>query len=218
MKKCPKCESLHDLKGIFCSRSCANSRGPRTEDFKNKVRIKLKGRKKSEATKRKISGDNNPRRRGINTPIQKYVRMCLYCDDTYETRLSRQRFCSKQCYSSHVRSNKSEFEIYRNECAFKFNIYDYPEEFDMDLLEERGFYSAANRGNNLDGVSRDHMISVKYGFDNNIDPSIISHPANCKLMIQRENSSKKTKCSLFLEELLNRIVKWNNKYGVVTER
>jgi len=26
MKKCPKCNKIHERKGIFCSRSCANSR------------------------------------------------------------------------------------------------------------------------------------------------------------------------------------------------
>lgn len=46
IKICPKCFSNHSKNGLFCSRSCANSRGKRTEDFKNKVRKKLLGRKK----------------------------------------------------------------------------------------------------------------------------------------------------------------------------
>jgi len=52
MKTCPKCNIIHYKSGIFCSRACANSRGPRTEDFKNKVRSKLKG--KSPSNKGKI--------------------------------------------------------------------------------------------------------------------------------------------------------------------
>ena len=40
-KYCPKCNSQHTKNGIYCSRSCANSRGPRSEDFKSKVRKKL---------------------------------------------------------------------------------------------------------------------------------------------------------------------------------
>lgn len=42
MKKCPKCNKDHEKSGKFCSRSCANSRGPRTEEFKRKVSEKLK--------------------------------------------------------------------------------------------------------------------------------------------------------------------------------
>lgn len=42
MKLCPKCQAKHSKSGAFCSRKCANSRGPRSEDFKSKVRLKLK--------------------------------------------------------------------------------------------------------------------------------------------------------------------------------
>lgn len=41
MKHCPKCNSSHEKHGIFCSRKCANSRGPRSEEFKTKVKEKL---------------------------------------------------------------------------------------------------------------------------------------------------------------------------------
>ena len=43
-KHCPKCNLEHTKNGIFCSRKCSNSRGPRTEEFKNKVSLKLTGR------------------------------------------------------------------------------------------------------------------------------------------------------------------------------
>ena len=42
MKTCPKCQSTHNKLGAFCSRPCANSRGPRTQEFKDKIRIKLR--------------------------------------------------------------------------------------------------------------------------------------------------------------------------------
>lgn len=42
MKVCPKCQSQHTKSGVYCSRSCANSRGPRTEEFKTKIRNKLR--------------------------------------------------------------------------------------------------------------------------------------------------------------------------------
>jgi hypothetical protein len=43
-KICPKCSNSHVKSGIFCSHSCANSRGPRTDDFKKKVSERLTGR------------------------------------------------------------------------------------------------------------------------------------------------------------------------------
>ena len=52
------------------------------------------------------------------------------------------------------------------------------------------------------------MLSVKCGFDNNISPEILKHPANCKLMLHRDNNKKKTNNSITYEELLNRIKNW----------
>jgi len=59
------------------------------------------------------------------------------------------------------------------------------------------------------GVSRDHVISVAYGFENNIDPLIIKHPANCQLLRHSDNSSKHIKCDMVIENLLEKINKWN---------
>ena len=56
------------------------------------------------------------------------------------------------------------------------------------------------------------MVSVRFGFDNKINPEIIGHPANCQLMVHNENSSKNSECSISLDELLNRIKKWDIKY------
>jgi hypothetical protein len=43
-KICPKCNELHEKTGTYCSRTCANSRGPRSEEFKKLVSNKLKGK------------------------------------------------------------------------------------------------------------------------------------------------------------------------------
>lgn len=42
MKSCPKCNALHIKSGTFCSRTCANSRGKRSDLFKEKVANKLR--------------------------------------------------------------------------------------------------------------------------------------------------------------------------------
>lgn len=97
---------------------------------------------------------------------------------------------------------------YRQLCEFKFSLKDYPDRFDFKLIEEYGWYKAKNRGDNLGGVSRDHMYSVKDGYINDIDPEIIAHPANCRLIRHYDNSKKKDKSSVTLEELMERITNW----------
>ena len=61
---------------------------------------------------------------------------------------------------------------------------------------------------NLDGVARDHMVSRYYGWTHNIPSEVIRHPANCRIISQRENSSKGKDCSITVEELYERIKNW----------
>lgn len=186
-RKCKKCHTFISFErrhNKFCSKSCANKR-PAKEEMKRIVSLKL------------------------SKPIL-FIN-CKYCGKEFQHK--KRKFCSDFCLKQHKRRNRSEFVNYRSDCAFRFNVYDYPEEFDLSLIETYGWYKAANRGNNLNGVSRDHVVSVKYGFDNNIDPSIIAHPANCQLMPHTENIKKFTDCHISVEELLERIDKWNKKYG-----
>ena len=95
---------------------------------------------------------------------------------------------------------------------------DFPDEFDFDLIKKFGWYKAKNRGNNLNGVSRDHMFSVSEGFKQNIDPYLISHPANCKLIIHNDNQKKKHNSSITLEELKLKIKNWDLKYPIGTSK
>lgn len=105
-----------------------------------------------------------------------------------------------------------EYQKYRLDTNFKFNLSDYPNEFDFSLIERYGWYSPTNKNNNLGGVSRDHMFSVREGFEMGINPEIISHPANCRLMIHTDNISKNKKSIITIEELLDRIKKFEYKY------
>lgn len=109
--------------------------------------------------------------------------------------------------------NKPEFERYGCNCKFKFNLGDFLDEF--DLKKVRGIYHLKNN-KSKDGYTRDHMYSIFDGFKNNIDPKIISHPANCQLITMSENSKKKDKSCITLDELLERIRLWNIKYGEYT--
>lgn len=171
----------------FCSRSCANSRGKRSEETKLKIANSLKK--------------------------EPYIKECLYCKNKYETIKKHRKFCSNSCSSKSRNTNKTgSLKRYRQEASFNFNISDYPDEFNFNLIEMYGWYSAANRGNNLNGVSRDHMFSVHEGHERGIYPKLLGHPANCRLMRHNDNVSKNSKSSITYEELLERITNWDKKY------
>jgi hypothetical protein len=127
----------------------------------------------------------------------------------------------KEAYQQSIKSGKrkiktkdieNNYRDYRELCSFKFNLDDFKEEFDFGIIEKYGWYKAKNNGDNPNGVSRDHKVSVKYGFENKINPEVISHPANCQLMQQFKNSKKGRKISISIDELMNDINIWNEKY------
>lgn len=180
----------------YCSRSCANSR-VKTEEVKLKTQTSLNKYYHSDRFKYK-----------------RYNHICKNCGTSFENSKKDSKYCSDSCRLEHIKKSKtrSDFEQYRSKCAFNFSLNDYPDEFDFDMLKAYGMYKAKNHGNNLSGVSRDHMVSVKYGYENNIDPKIISHPANCKLMLHSENVKKYDSCSITIDELLTRIEFWDKKY------
>ena len=101
--------------------------------------------------------------------------------------------------------NKTEKEIYYLNCAFRFGLDDFKRVEGFDLIQKYGMYSVPD---NLNGMARDHMISIYYGWTHNIPPEVIRHPANCRIINQRENSSKGEKCSISIEELYERIKNW----------
>lgn len=84
--KCNRCNKTHDGSfgsGKFCSRNCANSRGPRTEDFKEKVSKKLKG--------------NIPWNKDkVIVPFEK--RDCPTCNNIFEVKkTSKKVYCTPEC-------------------------------------------------------------------------------------------------------------------------
>ena len=188
----------------FCSRKCSNTR-KHTEETKNKISAKIRG----------LENTNYYVRQSQII----YELICVECNNSFHSN-KHIKFCSKSCSSKFSSRNrykdidKNTLNYYRKQCSFNFNLKDFPDEFNFSLIEEFGWYKAKNRGNNLNGISRDHIVSVKYGFENNIDPKIISHPANCQLLRHNDNVSKNSKCDLSLEELLLKIEQWNAKYSL----
>lgn len=51
----------------------------------------------------------------------------------------------------------------------------------------------------------DHMYSIYSGFNNNVPPKIISHPANLQMLLESINISKSNKNKITLQELYRRI-------------
>ena len=196
---CKKCNDILEYdsrNNNFCSHSCSASvnnklRSPVTEETKIKIANKIKK--------------------------TRFTCLCNICKQEFKSIDPLKTYCTKKCKSNkrkeEMRAARPALTNYRTDCKFRFNLKDYPDEFNFLLIEQHGWYSASNRGNNLTGVSRDHMVSVRYGFDNNVNPDIISHPANCRLLSQSDNSSKCSKCSITLDELLVRIKEWDLKYS-----
>ena len=114
----------------------------------------------------------------------------------------------KQYKTFKVIKSDHNYYVYYMQCSFKFDVFLFPNEFDLSLVKQNGWFSYVNKT----GAARDHMLSVSFGYKNNIDPNIIGHPANCKVMLQRDNAKKYTKCSINLIELMKRIDLWNEKY------
>lgn len=184
-----------------CSRRCANSR-ERTEEFRATLRAKLSG-------VRYING--------VRTKPKSKV--CKYCQAEFQYKPGTSRvFCSDECKQKYMKvrrdtSKKRGYIAYKNACAFKFNLGDYPDEFDFELIRKYGWYQPTNRGNHPGGVTRDHIFSIFEGFKENISPDIISHPANCRLLLYAKNVSKNKKCDITIDELKERICRWELKYG-----
>lgn len=216
-KKCKECSNVIKFskfidKDQFCNHSCSSS-------FNNKFRKGTKhnlsesGRKALIESACKNLLNEESRRKAFENQNKKYNRNpekqnCIECN-----KLTRnKKYCSMYCKSEYMNRNMDEYKRYKLDCNFKFNLSDHPDEFDFSLIREHGWYSPSNKNNNLGGVSRDHMLSVREGFELGIDVKVISHPANCKLMIHNQNISKNKKSSITLEELMERINLFNNKY------
>ncbi len=200
--KCEECDKHFESsrkESKFCSKECANKNINRRVNRKNQL---------SEKGLISIIESN------INISKNKYFlknHKCKRCesDICYENR--NRKYCN-DCYILFNEEGEMTLQQYRNRCKFKFHIGDFEDEFDFNLIKNNGWYSPINKKNNLNGVSRDHIFSVKSGYILGIDPSVISHPANCRLILQSNNSSKKNKNDISLSQLIKLIEIWDLKY------
>lgn len=199
MVKCRNCnvDIINKPTNIFCSKSCS-------------VSYNNKNRTLNEKTKLKIKNSVNAWCLNQNMNVKIY-KICKNCNENLNTKSQGRKFCDIKCRTSFNRKHLNEYQKYRRECMFKFNVFNYENYYDLNLIKEHGIYKAKNRGNNLNGISRDHMYSVYDGFKNNISPELISHPANCRLIKHVENSRKHTKSIITILELKRRIELWERQ-------
>ncbi len=92
--------------------------------------------------------------------------------------------------------------IYKRNCKFEFSPYQYHNMNGYTLLLEFGIYHPTKNPN---GVCRDHIMSIEYGFRNNIPTEFISHPANCQFLLNIDNIKKGSSSWFNLEELQTHI-------------
>lgn len=187
INECLHCGNLTHAK--FCSHSCAAT-------YTNKLKSPV-----SNMTKRKTS---------LTIKSKRKSKICESCNIEYYP-IRKTKFCSDLCAKDKfTKPNRN----YRYKCQFKFDVYSYPKEFDLTLIDNFGWYKPINYklGKNLYGISKDHKFSVKSGEILKINSEILSHPANCELLPQSKNSSKNCNNSISILELCLKIITWNTKY------
>lgn len=202
----------------YCSISCGNSH-KHSQLSKEKTKQSLLNYRLKNKTIKKY----NDLRYNINT--NDYTLTCKCCGKEFTAKRIR-KYCSSKCQSFYKyfkskydladtnEKRKIIYDYYRRQCYFTFSLKTFPNEFDFLLIEKYGWYKAKNRGNNLNGISRDHKYSINEAIKNKIDPYYISHPANCQLMRHNDNVSKLDKSSITKEDLYRLVDEWNLKYGV----
>lgn len=205
-KKCLNCDEIipyNSRRNNYCNHSCMAIKTNPEKDY-------TWGHKISKSI-RKYLIDNGIKEEG---KISVYDITCKGCGTIFQKNRNDLRYCSSECRKNFRRKDMDEYQKYRLDSNFKFNLADYSDEFDFSLVEKYGWYSPTNKKNNIGGVSRDHMLSVREGFELGIDPEIISHPANCRLLIHTENISKNKKSTITIDDLIIRIEIFNKKYLV----
>lgn len=181
------------LSSKFCNRSCSAT-------FNSKLRSH------TPETRLKISltlSDYNNKKPGLSK--KQLQHLLKYPEGPFsKVRLCECAHCNKKWYSQKQRK-------YCDECShlyshngrakywFAFNIFNYPDLFDLSLITTIGFRDSKTNPN---GISRDHKISVNMAIRHGYDPYYITHPMNCELMLFEDNNKKHISCSLLIEDLI----------------
>jgi hypothetical protein len=199
---CKQCKIIipyEKKNNIFCSSSCACSYS-NNERYKSGWTMPVVSR---DAIRNKLS-----KKEKIVFPFTKITYFkCRFCSTTFIS--DKRKFVCNNCQHLKYKNGVTKY-------SFKFNVFDFPDLFDLDLLKKVGWCSfGGKRGGekNLNGLSRDHKVSVHEAKKNNYDPYFISHPCNCQLIPMSENNKKKTRSSITYNELVNLVSTYDVNRG-----
>lgn len=182
----------------FCSHSCSanftnreriNNGWEMSLESKNKISEKL-----SKIHKKPVSQKTSWKNNIVGVFSKIFFCTCKKCSLKFVEQTPK-----RLCFSC-KRQTQRATDIYK----FSFNVYDYPDLFDLSLIEKHGWFSQGGKKRkikNINGVSRDHRVSVSEALKNNYDPYYITHVCNCQLMLHSVNNKKKGRSSISYEEL-----------------
>lgn len=123
-----------------------------------------------------------------------------------------------QAYLSLPEHERTDKVRYRYLCSFRLDPLQLSKIKGYGLLVKHGWY---NRETNPSGVVKDHRFSVNIGWKLKVDPEIMSHPANCELLLNADNIRKSDACSVTLLELqkqVNNVCKKCDSQCIVSQR
>lgn len=198
MKFCLHCNTPLDSNRKFCDQTCAA--------IYNNNHRKVSGWVPSKEQIEKTAETFSIKKVLTKEVVGKYSRIYFYCCDICnENKISRLR--RKTCETCSGKSREK-----RRPFLFKFDIELYQDLFDLEYIKKIGWFSPRkSHERNLNGLSKDHKVSIADAIKNNYDPYYISHPINCEIVTQKENSSKNCKSSITYEELVRLVDSYEDK-------
>lgn len=207
-KLCKHCNNIIPFEkrnsNIFCSSNCSASYNNKKRDYTNtKETWKNKNINLKKVPKNNIVKHLYKFTKVIPDICGEYSKLvqceCKHCGIVKSYR-TKTKYC-KEC--DHLYSHEGRAKYW-----FSFNVFHYPELFDLSLITTYGF---RDNKTNPNGITRDHKVSVNEAIRNNYDPYYIKHPMNCELMFFEENNKKKTKSSITYEELIKLVDDFDSK-------
>ena len=182
--KCKHCGTVFDTtkssNAKFCSRSCSAS-------YNNHKQPK---RKRGER-KKQLTPLQKWKKNIIGPYTRIYFRKCRHCGSIFPS-FNKRWYC-KEHINLYSTPNRDRYR-------FQFNVYNYPDLFDVDLISSIGWYDGTPQ--TIDKLTRDHKVSIQEAIRNNYNPYYITHPINCEIMTWKDNHIKGTNNSISYEELI----------------
>lgn len=187
-KFCNSKFSFSKRKLTFCNSSCAARYNNKHRDYE----------KTKQTWKHKSINEPKPVKQPKPPYSIIYNCTCAHCKVIFLQR-KRKKYCTN---CEHLYSHEGRAKYW-----FSFNIFHYPNLFDLSLIKQYGF---RDNKTNPNGITRDHKVSVNESIRNNYDPYYIKHPLNCDLMFFNENNKKKCNSSITYQELVRLVDEFDN--------